>query len=281
MLIHGAIFMHKIQSLHQAQSTTLFHRIIIPLSMTILLAACSPADEKMSVNNATEMPDFTSFTNVNNKKAAFFDYLRPAYDLVSQEILEMRKQLQDWQPRADQLTTAEQQQLTELAEFYKTAGSGNSELIANLLQQIDILPEALVFSQAANESGWGTSRFARQGYNFFGQWCFSKGCGFVPSQRNADATHEVAKFTSLAASIRSYHRNINRNARYQPLRDLRNKQRQLSQAFNACVMAQGLDGYSERKQEYVNELRNMMRQNRQYWRDNKTINYSECSKPKI
>ena len=41
--------------------------------------------------------------------------------------------------------------------------------------------------QAANESAWGTSRFARIGLNFFGQWCYSKGCGMVPKRRNTGA----------------------------------------------------------------------------------------------
>jgi len=286
------------------QLSSLFTRVLFaPLALVALLAACSPVDEQgtasissddsnaaaalitshdsSSNNIATDVPNFASFTDVNNKKAAFFSYLQPAYDLISQEILAKRQQLQAWQKRVGQLTEAEKQQLTELAAFYKTSGTDDSDLIVNLLQHIDVIPEALVFSQAANESGWGTSRFARQGYNFFGQWCFSRGCGFVPSQRDADAIHEVAKFDSLAASMRSYHRNINRNTRYQPLRSLREQQRQDNQAFDACAWAQGLEGYSERKQDYVDELRNMMRQNRQYWRDNQVIDYKQCITPEI
>lgn len=281
-------------------------RTIAPFALSVLLIACSPADDaKVAVasgndnaavsalnNNSagssqtvkqvktTDVPDFAGFTDVKAKKAAFFNYLKPAYDLISQEILAIRKQLLDWQ-RSEQLSPADKQQLIELAEFYKVSGTDDPDLIVNLLQQIDVLPEALVLSQAANESGWGTSRFAQQGYNFFGQWCFSKGCGFVPSQRNADANHEVARFDSLAASVRSYHRNINRNVRYQALRELRYQQRQQDVPFNACVLAQGLEGYSERKQAYVDELRNMMRQNRQFWRDNQVIDYLQCAAPSI
>lgn len=35
---------------------------------------------------------------------------------------------------------------------------------------MDILPPSLALAQAAEESGWGTSRFAREGNALFGQW---------------------------------------------------------------------------------------------------------------
>ncbi|NIW24503.1 MAG: glucosaminidase, partial [Gammaproteobacteria bacterium] len=35
------------------------------------------------------------------------------------------------------------------------------------------IPVSLVMAQAAEESGWGTSRFAAEGNALFGQWAWS------------------------------------------------------------------------------------------------------------
>ena len=78
------------------------------------------------------------------------------------------------------------------------------DILAQLIIRVDIIPEQLILVQAANESGWGTSRFAVNGYNFFGLWCFRQGCGFVPRDRNDDAEHEVARFRDLSHCVMTY-----------------------------------------------------------------------------
>lgn len=55
-----------------------------------------------------------------------------------------------------------------------------------MLLRVDVLPKALVLTQAANESAWGTSRFAVQANNYFGQWCYRTGCGLVPRERKRE-----------------------------------------------------------------------------------------------
>lgn len=178
------------------------------------------------------------------------------------------------------LTAAEQVQLQDIAAMYKVAADNDQALISALLAQVDVIPEELVFSQSANETGWGTSRFAKVGHNFFGQWCFSKGCGIVPNQRDQGAAHEVASFDSIEASVRSYFRNINRNQSYQPLRDIRADLHATNQTMNACALAAGLINYSERKEAYIAEIRAMIRHNRKFWRNNENTDYSLCAAPK-
>jgi len=46
--------------------------------------------------------------------------------------------------------------------------------LAKLKMRMDIIPVSLALAQAANESGWGTSRFALEGNALFGQWTWSK-----------------------------------------------------------------------------------------------------------
>src|SRR5690606_39546165 len=74
----------------------------------------------------------------------------------------------------------------------------DEEWMTILLRRLDIIPADLALAQAAMESAWGGSRFAREGNNYFGQWCFSKGCGLVPEKRPAGARYEVQRFDSPA-----------------------------------------------------------------------------------
>lgn len=231
-----------------------------------------------SVNKNTDVPDFAAISDVNAKKTAFFTYLQPAFDVVTAEVLAERALLTEWQAKG-QLSTSEQANLQTMADMYQVSADTEAQLIAALLIQVDIIPEELVFSQSANETGWGTSRFAKQGHNFFGQWCFSQGCGIVPEQREQGAAHEVASFDSIEASVRSYFRNINRNQSYLPLRDIRSELRTKGQEINACALAAGLINYSERREAYIAEIRAMIRHNLKFWRNNDSSDYGLCAEP--
>ena len=54
-----------------------------------------------------------------------------------------------------------------------------------LKRRVDIVPPSLALAQAAEESGWGTSRFAIKGNSLFGQWDFS-GKGIKPKEQRAE-----------------------------------------------------------------------------------------------
>ena len=57
----------------------------------------------------------------------------------------------------------------------ETEKSSEREIVNELMLRVDVLPVSLALAQAANESAWGTSRFALQGNNIFGQWCYEPG----------------------------------------------------------------------------------------------------------
>ena len=114
-------------------------------------------------------------------------------------------------------------------------------MLETLIRRVDTIPEALVLVQAANESGWGASRFAQKGYNFFGLWCFKKGCGFVPKQRDDDAVHEVAKFRDLSHAVMTYIRNLNRHYAYKDLRVIRQNLRQEDKPVYCKSISRRLD----------------------------------------
>jgi Bax protein len=117
-------------------------------------------------------------------------------------------------------------------------------------------------AQAANNSAWGTSRFAKQANNYFGQWCFTKGCGIVPARRDAGSKHEVRKFDTTQGSVSSYVRNINTGSAYSSLRTVRANARRNKSMLTGHDLAVGLVGYSARDDAYVKEIRSMIRTNK-------------------
>ena len=214
------------------------------------------------------MPNFSTYTDVKEKKEAFFNYLRPEVEKQNAYLLTLRHYVQTLYRKAlanESLSEEDMARLEWLEEEYRVKPTQplKTKLLA-LLQKIDVLPAELVLVQAANESAWGTSRFARKGYNFFGLWCFSKGCGFVPNRRNDGASHEVAKFDSLSRATYTYMRNLNRHDAYADLREIRSRLRANQIPITGVALAEGLMNYSERGAAYVEELQTMIQFNEEF-----------------
>ena len=154
--------------------------------------------------------------------------------------------------------------LRKLAKTYEVEWPGESveNALQTLLERVDVVPVSLALTQAAKESGWGQSRFALEGNNLFGHWCFEEGCGLVPANRPTGATHEVAAFDSVTQSVRRYLNNLNTHPSYAPLRDIRAAQRRAGTPLSGLVLADGLIRYSERRDAYVQDIKQILKANR-------------------
>lgn len=218
-----------------------------------------------SVPRSEALPDFTAYTEVKAKKAAFFGYMLPLIKARNLYIQGQRQQLLALSERAqDILSAQDSKELADLADVYRLAGTdlSSADLVKELLVRVDTVPPSLALAQAAVESGWGTSRFAVQANNLFGQWCYKKGCGLVPSQRNSGANHEVAKFANVSDAVDSYTRNINTHRAYKDLRRSRAALRADNETVTGHILAEGLLRYSERGEDYVHELQAVIRINK-------------------
>lgn len=212
-----------------------------------------------------ELPDFAQYQDVTAKKAAFFSYLLPLIEAENLRILHSRAKVSEIEEavKANLVNDADRQQLAQLMDYYEVDPTlPSAEIFQQLKRRIDIVPEMMVLVQAANESAWGTSRFAKRGLNLFGQWCYREGCGIIPAQRPEGQRYEVAKFDSVNQSVRSYMRNINTHPPYADLRLLRAQKRARDQQLKAIELVEGLGSYSERGDEYIEELQSMIRVNR-------------------
>lgn len=219
-----------------------------------------------------KLPNFAKISDVKEKKRRFFAFIKPAVMAENNKILTARAEIERLiaQLTLEQpFSEAEQAYVAALVKKYKV--SKKFSLLRQLYElqtKVDIIPPALVLVQAANESAWGTSRFARMGLNFFGVWCYRKGCGMVPNGRNDGAKHEVAAYNSVNAGVARYLHNINTHHAYRVLRAIRSQLREQNQPLKPEILATGLTAYSERGADYVLELTEMIRHNRKYFTPN-------------
>ncbi|SVC81406.1 uncharacterized protein METZ01_LOCUS334260, partial [marine metagenome] len=218
------------------------------LFLLIVLASLSTLVSSASLSSFK--PSFNSIEDTSVRKEVFFNYLLPAIYEKNAEIIALRESILN-----NELSSS---QLDELATKYRLKKPATIE---DLLTVIDILPPSLVLAQAANESNWGRSRFAEDFNNYFGIWCFVKGCGTVPKQRNANANHEVANFNSLKACIDYYVLTINRNYAYQNLRLIRKAYRDELKPLSGIALAEGLSNYAFPGDEYISSIQSVIRYN--------------------
>jgi Bax protein len=221
----------------------------------------------IETSNQLQRPPFKKIKDIKARKKAFFDFLLPLIREENTKIWNKRQsllQIRDSIVKNKQNDPSILEKLQALAVEYKLDSKQKSEtiIIDQLLAKIDVIPPGLVLAQAANESAWGTSRFAREGNNYFGQWCYRKGCGLIPKSRSKGMKHEVAKFDNAKKSVVSYMRNINIHPAYTELRKLRTQKRLSNKQLDSVSLAKGLINYSERREAYVREIVEMIKFNK-------------------
>ena len=252
-----------------------FYPGLMVLVLIVLVWLLSPGDDlsdSLPGPGASEeapmsvVPDFAAVVEIDLRKRQFFDFLKDYIYTANAEVLETRQQLKRYDEIAasgSPFSPTERSWVLALADEYDldTRELSEREITAELMSRVDEVPVAMALAQAANESAWGTSRFAVEGNNIFGQWCFEQGCGLVPLQRKGNASYEVRKFDSISASVSAYIKNINSQYSYEELRELRARMRSRNEPLNAIDLAAGLAAYSERGEDYVDEVQSLIVQN--------------------
>ncbi len=132
---------------------------------------------------------------------------------------------------------------------------------SSLKVRMDEIPASLAIAQAAKETGWGTSRFARKGNALFGQWTWS-GEGLKPKEAKKGETHKVMKFNSLQLSVRAYLRNLNTHKSYINFRKARSELRSNDKALDSLILSKHLDKYAETGNQYIEVLQKIINQNK-------------------
>jgi Bax protein len=210
--------------------------------------------------------DFAWPIDLQDKKNMFFKILLPLALAENQRVLRQRERLTAAISaiRHEALPADHDacRTLEALAQDYRVDGDPADPSVQQaLLDRIDAIPVALILAQAANESGWGDSRFAREGNNLFGLWTYLPESGIVPADRPDGETYLVRRYSTLQASVRSYILNLNIGHAYDELRTARATMRAHGDSHDPLALAAGLERYSIRGEAYVEEIRAIIRVN--------------------
>jgi Bax protein len=148
--------------------------------------------------------------------------------------------------------------LAALSDRYKV----NADDFSEILRRVDIIPPSIALAQAAEESGWGTSRFVLEGNALFGQYTFDAKYSLVPMARDKGKGHNIKAFPSLLDAVRSYAYNLNTHKAYKKFRNIRQGLRRKGYEITGNRLVEALTSYSERGDKYVRTIRSIINQNR-------------------
>lgn len=227
--------------------------------------------------------DLASVSHTPDKKRDFIRMMLPMILATNEAVARDRARAIALQKQMEAGKTPTIEQLAWLEDQFAEYNTGSGDF-KTLLTRLDTIPPSLVLAQAAIESGWGSSRFAREGNALFGQWTTSEHRGIVPASRDEGKTHKIRAFDTPAESVESYFRNLNTHRAYRDLRAARAVMRGVASStaelpagstdslaapsadatdtmVDSMRLADTLIAYSEKGQDYVDLLKSVIRIN--------------------
>lgn len=191
------------------------------------------------------------------KQSVFFRTMATMALEVNEEILQQRRKLL----RLDMhkpLSAEDKEWLRKMMATYRVSrrkGPYSSAKLAELRIRVDIIPPSLTLVQAAIESAWGSSRFAREGNALFGQWT-KPGRGIKAKKSDA----WLATFANPHESVAAYCLNLNTHPSYSVFRVARAEMRREGRPLNGIELAMYLEKYSAKGVEYTSLVQSMITQ---------------------
>jgi Bax protein len=230
-------------------------------------AAKSPSVsvEAKTVTTEKDERTVTRESLLTGKKQEFITTILPYIEQENRRLSALRKRVSSMLARIETgqaLSASDQQQVGKLANKYRVSGDPLVDITAReeILRKIDIIPASLALAQAANESAWGESRFARQANNLFGIWTYDQDKGLKPKRREEGKTHLVRIFDDFGESVRYYMYTLNSHPAYQKLRQIRRQLRASNQVIEGEKLAAGLGKYSAKGQAYIELIQRLIDQ---------------------
>ena len=203
---------------------------------------------------------------LSNSKKDFVKTLLPLISYQNQNILIERSKLETIKISLDDNNTLEKLDiifLEKISKKYrlKTNNKLKYQIVNELLDLVDVIPSSIVLAQAANESGWGTSRFALEFNALFGEYTYDYSKGVVPLLREEGEKYLVKSFKSIDKSVQSYFNNLNSHYAYADFREVRKIMRQQNNFSNIKLLVNELDSYAADKN-YIDTINSIIDANK-------------------
>lgn len=236
----------------------------------------SKIENRIDLNDFTNLSD-TDFNHLEPSKKQFVQTVLPIIINENQNILITRNFIIDLKTKLETFKTLKNEEvgrLNKIASKYNINFSNKHklDLVEEILENVDIIPNSIVLAQAAIESGWGKSRFATEYNALFGEYTYDQNKGVVPLNREFGDKHFIKSFNSYDGSVSSYFKNINSHNAYKDFRAVRNVMRNKNNFSNINLLIKNLDSYAE-DINYINTLAAVIKKNDFNQFDLKVISY--------
>ncbi len=214
------------------------------------------AGQKVKPIYLTKLPkDIKTLGDTKKKRELFIKIVLPLILSENSKITEDRKKLFKILGKNFN-TVGERVWLKRRFKEYKI----DDRDLSKLKMRMDIIPVSIALAQAANESGWGTSRFALEGNALFGQWTWSKK-GISPKNKDPDQSHKILQFQVLKASVKAYKNNLNTHNAYKEFREVRAQLRQENKQIIGLDLIKYLKAYAAIGEKYVLIIEDIIEKN--------------------
>ena len=214
------------------------------------------AGQKVKPIYLTKLPkDLRTLGDTKKKRELFIKIVLPLILSENSKITEDRKKLFKILGKNFN-TVGERVWLKRRFKEYKI----DDRDLSKLKMRMDIIPVSIALAQAANESGWGTSRFALEGNALFGQWTWSKK-GISPKNKDPDQSHKILQFQVLKASVKAYKNNLNTHNAYKEFREVRAQLRQENKQIIGLDLIKYLKAYAAIGEKYVLIIEDIIEKN--------------------
>lgn len=189
---------------------------------------------------------------VKEKKELFVNLMMPAIEISRNQILENKSLVKKIIKRGS-IKNKEKDKLERLFDNYGIEDKDTKQLLEKMI----VPPTSLILSQAALESGWGTSRFFREGNNVFGIWSYDSSDERMKAgeTRENGFTAHLKKFSNLKEAVDAYILLISTGSAYESLR------KGINRGENSEKLAKYLVKYSELGYSYTERIEKVIRVN--------------------
>jgi Bax protein len=194
------------------------------------------------------LPELSASATTAPLKTQFVQQLLPLVMQVNEGILQRRAHIAALAPRieaGETLSESDTRFVADVLQDVRLEAWDTDEVLLRL----DAVPLSMALAQAAQESGWGRSRSAREDNALFGQTMF-----LATGSR-------VQPFGDLLETVEAYARNLNSHRAYAEFRRSRAALRARGDVLDGHALVRFIERYSERGLSYVESIRQLMRMN--------------------
>lgn len=213
---------------------------------------------------------FAGKTSIPDTHKDFILKLIPLIQHSNQEVLLERERLlmiNSMIKDGKKIKLPERRWLKTLESKYRgksneTLFDNNEQTILNymneLLSRVDRVPIRFALAQAAIESGWGKSRFCKEGNAYFGIHCYKSGCG-IKAKADEEGSFEVKAYQNAQESVTDYILFLNSKRGMQKFRNERLNYFHKDLEPNLPRLASSIKGYSVIGQTYQFMIESILR----------------------